>query len=134
MRIVDANQSYHLIIVAIEAHTDHTGRDTSHRADIVLIEAYGTSVAVGKQQFVVTIGQANAYHLVTLVDVDGDHTGSAYILISCETGLLDDTLLRGEHHIVGIEELFVVEVLDTQYGVDRIVGIDVEHILDGTAL
>ena len=80
------------------------------------------------------VGQTNAYHLVALVDVDGDHTGSAYILISCETGLLDDTLLRGEHHIVGVEELLIVEVLDTQYGVDRIVRIDVEHILDGTAL
>ena len=33
-----------------------------------------------------------------------------------------------------LEELFVVEVLNAQYSIDSVVGLDVQHILDSTAL
>ena len=35
---------------------------------------------------------------------------------------------------MALEELLVAEVLDAQNGIDRIVGLDVEHILDGATL
>ena len=35
---------------------------------------------------------------------------------------------------MGLQELLVVEVLDAQHGVDGVVGLNVQHILDGTAL
>ena len=81
-----------------------------------------------------TIGQTNAYHLVTLVDVNGTDTGGTHVLILVETCLLDDTLLGGKYHIVGLQELFVVEVLDAQNCIDGIIRLNVEHILDGATL
>ena len=80
------------------------------------------------------VSKTNAYYLVALVDVDGDNTGCTYILIGIEACLLDDTLLGSEYHVVALEELLVAEVLDAQNGIDRIVGLDVEHILDGATL
>ena len=64
----------HLIVATIEAHADDTGGNAAHRADIVLVEADGTTIAVGQQELVLAVGQTNAHHSVALVDIDGDHT------------------------------------------------------------
>ena len=100
LAIVDTHHAYHLVVASVETHADDTGRDTAHRADVVLVEAYGTSVAVGEQQLVVAVGQTNAYHLVAIVDVDGAYTGGTLVLIGIEAGLLDDALLGGKDDIV----------------------------------
>ena len=100
----------------------------------MLIEADGATVAVGHDDLVVAIGQTDAHHLVAFQDIDGIDTIGSRTAVGLETGLLDDTVLGGENHEVGVEELRIVEVLDAQYGIDGIIGLDVEQVLDGTSL
>ena len=81
-----------------------------------------------------TVGQAYAHHLVALVDIDGDDTIGTRTAVCLQTGLLDNTVLGGEYHIMGIDKLRVIEVLDAQYGIDGVIRLDIQHVLDGASL
>ena len=78
LRIIDYNHANQGIITLIETHTANTGRSTSHGTDLILIKTNGTTVSVGKNQLVMTICQTNIYHLITLYDVDSNHTVSTW--------------------------------------------------------
>ena len=72
--VVDNDHTDHSIVALIETHTTYTGRHTAHATHIVLVEADSLTIAVGHDQFVMSIGQTHVDHLVTFEDVDGLHT------------------------------------------------------------
>ena len=83
-----------------------------------------------------TIGQAYVDHLITVEDVDSLHTIGARAGVFLQRGLLDDTILCGEDDIVAVDKVLVLQATSTQTQghVHRIIGIDVEQILDSTSL
>ena len=134
LRVVHAHHAHQFVVASVEPHAAHTGRHAAHHSHFVLVEADGAAVAVGQHNLVVAVGQAHAHHLVVVNDVDGNHAVGPWAAVSLKAGLLYRSVLCGEHHIVALEELLVVELLYAEHCVDGVVGLDVEQVLYGPAL
>ena len=132
--VVDYDHSYYSIVAFIEAHTANTGRGTAHGADLVLIEANGTAISVGENQLVVTIGQANIYYLISFYDIDGNHTIGTWTGVSLQASLLHGTILGSEDYIVAVDELCVIQSLQSEECIHLVIALYVEEVLDGTTL
>ena len=133
-RVVHANHADHFILsVFVDAEAANAGGGATHGTHSVLVEADGATVAVGDDNLVFTVGQHNAHDSVVFADVDGVHTVGAWTGVVFETGFLDDTLFCAEGDVVRAAEVCVVELLDVEAGVDGVIRVDVEHVLDGAS-
>src|SRR5574344_458183 len=134
LRVIHADHADYLVIAAVQTHTAYTGGYTTHHAHIFLIEANGATIAVGQEQYIVSVGQSYAHHLVVISDVDSNHTVGTRTAVSLQASLLDGTVLSSEYHVMAVEELLVIKLLDTQYSIDGIITLYIEQVLDGAAL
>ena len=132
LRIVDADHAHDLVVAVVETHADDACRDASHGANLLFVESDGPPVSVGQDEFVVSVGESDADDAVALEDIDSVDAVGPGPAVGLEAGLLDDAVLRGEHNIVGVEKFLVVELLDAEHGIDLIVGLNVQEVLDGT--
>ena len=99
--IIDYCHSDYLILtVVVQDNALHTGAHTSHGTDVGFIEANGTAIAVGNDDFICSVGEVHGNHPVFLTDIDGVHTIGSGTAVLCQTGLLDDTVLGGEDNVV----------------------------------
>ena len=98
------------------------------------METNGTSTAIGNNHVAFTIGQSDTYQAIVVSQVDSDHTIGTRTGESFEQCLLDDSSLGTEEEIVTIDKLLVRrQVLDTDKGIDLIVGIDIKEILNSSS-
>ena len=98
------------------------------------MEADSTTVAVGNQDFVVTVRHADLDQAVVFAKRDSVHTVLARTGVRFEQGLFDDTFPRAEQQVVGVDELRVCrQLLDADESLDLVVGFDIEQVLDGAA-
>ena len=132
--VVDAHHAYHFIVASVEHHAAYAGSVAPHGAHCAFAESDGATVAVGHDDFVRAVGECHADHAVVVVDVDRVHTVGARARVLGETSLLDHAALRGEDHIVRLAELLIAQLAHVEEGIDAIVRLDVEHVLDGTSL
>ena len=69
---VHADHAYNLVgAVVVETHTTHAGADATHLTYGRLVEADGTAVAVGHEDFGIAVGKLYAYYLIALTDYNG---------------------------------------------------------------
>ena len=80
------------------------------------------------------IGQANIYNFVTFNDIDGNHTIGTRTRVCFKTSLLDSTILGSEDYIVTIDELSIIQSLQSEECVYLIIALNVEEVLDCTTL
>ena len=81
-----------------------------------------------------SVGKSYSYHLVTFLNVDGYDTVCSRTAIGLKQGLLDKSVLCGEHYIMAVDELLVVETAQTQECIDAVVAFDIEEVLYRSAL
>ena len=118
----------------VKRHTLHACCRTPHGPHGIFVEADSSSISVCQNDFVFAIRQADANNAIVLTDRDSIHAIRARTRIFRETRFLDDAVLCTEEHIVTITELRIIQFLDMQAGVDGIVRINVQHILNRTPL
>ena len=81
------------------------------------------------------VSQANAYHLVVVKHVYGYHAVGTRTTVRLKTCLLYQALLGGEHHIMAVDELFVVKTAaQTQERLYAVVALYVQQVLYGSSL
>ena len=132
--VVDYNHSDQSIVTLIEAHTANTCRSTSHGTNLVFIETNCTSITVGKNQLVMTIGQTNIYNLVSLYDIDSDHTVGTRARVCFQTSLLDCTILGSKYHIMVVDEFCIIQTSQAEECVHLVIALNIEQVLDGASL
>ena len=133
--VIHANHAYHFVVgILVQAYAAHAGCRTSHGAHRLFVEADGTAVAVGNDDFVRTVGQCHAHHAVVFTDVDGIHAVGTRTGVVGQQGLLDDTLSGTEDDKVALAEVGISQLAYVQAGIDGVVGLDVEHVLNGASL
>ena len=121
--------------VIVEGHTTHPSSIAAHSTDSGLVEAYCTTVAVRDEDFAITIGQTDTHQLVIVDEVDGDDPIGTRTRVSLEEGLLDRTALGAEDEVMRVHELSITrQVLHADEGIDAVACLDVEEVLQGTAL
>ena len=134
LRIADSHHAHHLVFLTVQLHAGHTRGGTSHGAHGTLVETDGTSVAVGDDNLVVAVCQLHADHAVSFVNFQGDDTIGTGTGVLREAGLLDDTPLGTEEDIVVGTELGITQLADAEACLHLVVGLKLQHVLDGTSL
>ena len=98
-------------------------------------EADSATVAVRDEDFAIAIGQADTDQLVIVDEVDGDDSVGTRTRVRLEEGLLDRTALGAEDEVMRVHELSITrQVLHADEGIDAVACLDVEEVLQGTAL
>ena len=101
LHVVDHAHAHHTVSgVVIEDDALHARAHSSHVAYQVLGESHHSSACVGHDDFVLSVGQLHAYHLVVLAYIDGVHAVGTHAAVFCEECLLDDAVLGAEHHMM----------------------------------
>ena len=99
-----------------------------------LVEADGTAVAVGHEDFGIAVGKLYAYYLIALTDYNGFLALDVHAGIFGKRCLLDYALAGGKHKIVGGGKLGILKILASDESVDRIARLDVEQVLNSASL
>ena len=132
--LIDHHHADDFVAFAFEGDAAYASAVTAHRAYRILIEAHGTTHLRGDDHFILAVRQCHIHHAVALVDVDGDDAVCARTAVVGQRRLLNGTLACAEQHIVALVEVLVVELPDVEACVDAVVGLYVEHVLDGAPL
>ena len=129
-----AEHSDHLVSLVIEVDSLDSGSRTAHRTHIAFIEPHATSLFPGNENLAAAAGKCHIEQLIPFLDGEGNDTVCTRSGVSLKSSLLDDAVLRAEHHIIVVHIVLVLEVADVQIGLDPVLCGEVEDVLDCSAL
>src|SRR2546422_318473 len=113
------------LVPRVELHAPHAVVVAAHRPGLVLLEADRLAVARGGDRLARAVRQANADHLVALLERDGDDARGPGARVLHEIRLLDQAATRREEHVAPF-----LELAHGQEGRELLLRLQAEHVRD----
>ena len=131
---IQPHHSDHFISVTVERHSANAGGSSAHRANLVLMEANGSAILIGKYQLILSIRENNIDNCIIGTDRYG------YDAICTRTGVvfkarfLHYTVLSTEYDKVRFAEVGVSKFSNIQTYAYSVVAFEVKQVLNCSAL
>src|SRR6266404_5959951 len=117
-------QGDHLVSL-VELHAPHAVGVAAHRPGLLLLEADRLAVARGEDRLARAVCQANADHLVALLERDSDDARWPRARVLHEIRLLYQAAARREEHVAPF-----LELAHREEGRELLLGLQAEHVRD----
>jgi hypothetical protein len=118
------------VVALLERDAAVTGGRTTHRPEVLLVEADGHAVVGGEEDDLLAVGDAGGDELVVLLDVDGDDAARHHVGEVLQRGLLHRAVASGEENVL----VLFGQVADGEDGNDFFAGLQRDERGHGLAL